>query len=1192
MKFETLTLERYGRFEDLTLDLTGDDVRLHIVFGPNEAGKSTVLSAVGDLLFGIPLRSPYGFRFDYGQMRIAATIASDAGERLSFKRRKGRGTSGTLLSAQEAALQDGTLGRFLGAADRDLFERMFGLDHQRLRDGGSKMLENGGDLATSLFEAGSGLSRVSDTLLRLQAEIGILGALDQRRAAGKPIWQQIDRFMKAQQAIRSDALKTDEWRHAEAGLEAARDKRRSLDAAMAQLRQRRSRLERIRRVGPILIAIDQRTERLSAFSVTAGLLPETFEREWRSLDGAVREASAGLKRAEDLLRQLEEEAVAEPDPTGFHAQASEIAALNEALGDYRQKLADEPKLERDQANDDSLIAGHLRQLGLTLDPDCVEANIPPVPLVAKIRELARTGQSVQTRLDGLKRELAEAQEVLETGQRKLGTLSGSRVDPAEATEVLDEVLQCGDIPGQLARAEAEHARTAQEFADSVARLSGWTGSVDDLAKRPFPAPETVTEFELALRHAREACEVADRHSRETADQLEQTKAEILGLAATGEIPSPAAVRSARDHRDKGWRLIRAIVEGLTPTEDELSAFAPASDLAGSFETALRHADELVDRRESEAHRVVRLAELSAQRERLAVAFESARVAQDQAQSELRSRHEGWSALWVGCVDDPGPPTGMLAWLRQRDDAVRLLAVRRRAAEAVDQSRAQIVVMRSRLNRIADLLGISVERDMEFSSLLRHVRQIHAATVKSWTESETLAASVREAQQRVARLENEVARAGAEQARWREGWAESIARLQLAPDASPAEADAALSIWDAIRERSTNRSQTTRRLDGLRKDLRAFRGQFDALHASLGAIGAGIDTSEPEKAVRVLHERLREDQRRIDRHAELARRLERASNGLAEMREAVRAANDRMEHLLRRYDLAADADSLALAAEAQERRLVAKELAEKRNELARAGDGLDESVLRQEAGSVSPDESSAELLALEKDEERLVGESQAAAQAETQAERQLEDLAGRKGAAEAAQEAQNAALEIGIYAERWMRLEAARRILERAMERYRAANEHPLVRRASEIFGLIAGTGPNPLERLTVRYQDGDAPVLVGVRQDGTECDVGGMSEGTRDQLYLALRIATIERHVAENEALPFLADDLFITSDDERIVPGLAALAELGRSTQVILFTHHRHILAAAFGTLPASTVKAHRLKDASEPGELRAVAS
>ena len=249
-------------------------------------------------------------------------------------------------------------------------------------------------------------------------------------------------------------------------------------------------------------------------------------------------------------------------------------------------------------------------------------------------------------------------------------------------------------------------------------------------------------------------------------------------------------------------------------------------------------------------------------------------------------------------------------------------------------------------------------------------------------------------------------------------------------------------------------------------------------------------------------------------------------------------------------------------------------------------------LRQEAGSISPDENSAELSTLEQDEERLVGESQAAAQAETEANRLLRDLAGRKGAAEAAQEAQNAALGIGVCAERWMRLEAARRILERAMERYRAANEHPLVRRASEIFGLVAGTGPNPFERLAVRYRDGDAPALIGLRADGSECDVEGMSEGTRDQLYLALRIATIERHVAENEALPFLADDLFITSDDERVVPGLAALAELGRSTQVILFTHHRHVLDAAFSTLPSGSVMVHRLQSHGRPVELRAVAS
>ena len=116
--------------------------------------------------------------------------------------------------------------------------------------------------------------------------------------------------------MRLDALRTDEWRQAEANLEAARERRRNLDEAMTQLRRKRSRLERIRRVNPILAAIEQRENRLTAFSPTAATLPETFELEWLRLDNAVREATAGAKRAEDLLRQLETEIAAEPKPKG------------------------------------------------------------------------------------------------------------------------------------------------------------------------------------------------------------------------------------------------------------------------------------------------------------------------------------------------------------------------------------------------------------------------------------------------------------------------------------------------------------------------------------------------------------------------------------------------------------------------------------------------------------------------------------------------------------------------------------------------------------------------------------------------------------------------------------------------------------------------------------------------------------
>ena len=54
MRLRRLDLLKYGAFTDQTLTFNGDRFGLHIVYGPNEAGKSTTLRAIRHLLFGIP----------------------------------------------------------------------------------------------------------------------------------------------------------------------------------------------------------------------------------------------------------------------------------------------------------------------------------------------------------------------------------------------------------------------------------------------------------------------------------------------------------------------------------------------------------------------------------------------------------------------------------------------------------------------------------------------------------------------------------------------------------------------------------------------------------------------------------------------------------------------------------------------------------------------------------------------------------------------------------------------------------------------------------------------------------------------------------------------------------------------------------------------------------------------------------
>ena len=73
-----------------------------------------------------------------------------------------------------------------------------------------------------------------------------------------------------------------------------------------------------------------------------------------------------------------------------------------------------------------------------------------------------------------------------------------------------------------------------------------------------------------------------------------------------------------------------------------------------------------------------------------------------------------------------------------------------------------------------------------------------------------------------------------------------------------------------------------------------------------------------------------------------------------------------------------------------------------------------------------------------------------------------------------------------------------------------------------------------------------------------------MSDGTTDQLFLALRLAAVEQSVTAGVRLPFLADDLFVNFDDERSGAGFQVLADLAKSTQVLFFTHHPHLATIA----------------------------
>jgi uncharacterized protein YhaN len=169
-------------------------------------------------------------------------------------------------------------------------------------------------------------------------------------------------------------------------------------------------------------------------------------------------------------------------------------------------------------------------------------------------------------------------------------------------------------------------------------------------------------------------------------------------------------------------------------------------------------------------------------------------------------------------------------------------------------------------------------------------------------------------------------------------------------------------------------------------------------------------------------------------------------------------------------------------------------------------------------------------------------------------RELERMDGGAKGAEAAEEAEHAAARIRRLAESYVKLRLASKVLDREIERYRSENQDPVLGIASTCFSQLTKSA---YTHLRADISEQGAPLLIGVRANDAWVKVDEMSSGTRDQLYLALRLASLQWRMKNGEPFPFIVDDILVNFDDGRAEATLKALAEFAGSTQVILFTHH-----------------------------------
>lgn len=195
-------------------------------------------------------------------------------------------------------------------------------------------------------------------------------------------------------------------------------------------------------------------------------------------------------------------------------------------------------------------------------------------------------------------------------------------------------------------------------------------------------------------------------------------------------------------------------------------------------------------------------------------------------------------------------------------------------------------------------------------------------------------------------------------------------------------------------------------------------------------------------------------------------------------------------------------------------------------------------------------------------ERKVAERSKTAQTIGETERQIGEIAERLTAARRTTsfdelKFQNETIETRLQDDyrQLATLLIAQRSLEDAIAQWERKSQPEVYRCASRLLSQMTDGA-----WCTVRMNaQGDIEVVDAIK---TTRAPHLLSLGTRQQLYLSLRIALLMTAENVGKGLPIMCDDILVNFDNARRKQAVRALAELARSRQVILFTCHPDIAA------------------------------
>ncbi len=1139
MRVSRLDLSRYGRFTDASVAFKSvDGCDLHVLYGDNEAGKTTTRDALLDLFFGIEPNSRYGFIHQQGAMRIGARLEGVGGAREVARLGK---TAGLLDAAGHPAL-DGPTPVEVAGLGRDAYRTMFSLDERTLSAGGESILEAGGELGRLLFSATAGLADFSRSLEGLRVEGEAFFKAHGRKHALAEMKRRLAELKERKDAI--DVLASTYVR-----LTASRDAAKAAyDAAASERTRRRAALgEADRQAAALPRLYELRRLRTEASSLpTVSAAPASWRLELPDLQR--REVEVATRHAATLeeVARLERAIDDTPRDEAASAAATRLAAAAERRARHATAVKDLPERRAALRAERAGIDGILGELGW--DGAGGESAALPKDVVEALRGAIEGLSGIEAGVREAEGEHASALRRLDESRAGLPPGAGLGSARDALAEALAEVRSRD--PGAGVRAAERHAAAKAEALERrLATLSPWRGDVAALAATSVPDATVRTGFANALETAKteaasRACEVAGLQ-----DEVRRIGARREALARGRALVDDAAAAAARTEREGAWAAHRAAMDAASA--DAFERFLRADDAVAA--ARLAQSDALGELRAADMSLSIVESELSLASGRAATARE-ALVEMEGAVAPMLQRIFG-TGPGHSLASMESFAAGRLRALEARDEL-------RDAERTLGEAREDADRLRCALLEAIEAAGATVDA----TDLARLVSQA-GAMLDAEARRRTLAEAAEDRSRDLAERSRQLETARDRLERWQAGWCALLARTWLPADSTVGRVRVVLTGLAALAPALSRGGDLAARIVKMEADERSFSGEVEALAEMLS-----VDA--PRAAASELLERI---DRRIEawREADAARRakaadLADARRRLADVAPALAEAARRRKEITERLGVVCLADAaIALDAAARREELDARAAAIELELVAgcAARTAVEAEAALAELDPHEIDDRRIALSALREDQDLRTQELFAALGRTQEA---LDAVDGDDAAARLEEERRTVLLEIEDGALAHLALRAGIVSAEAAVRLYRERHRSTMMATASSIFRALTRGAYDGL----VAQGAANGEVLVGLAAGGGSRLAREMSTATRNQLYLALRMAGYAEYAKSRPPPPFVLDDVLETFDDGRAEAALRQLAATASIGQVVYLTHHRHLCDIVRRVCPAASVQ------------------